>query len=181
MAPTPRSPGKFAGIAALLGAFMLFCAAILAMVGVWRNYGEHVRVGWIDAQATVDKCELHEYEPFSREGGGTTYSLRCGLDYRFADREYTFRLNTPSDRSVETANEIIDWVNQHKPGAMLNVKVDPDDPREIAVTSALPIRQFDRSEAAWTGALVFGLPGVLLFVAGRRRLRALGLIGHVQQ
>ncbi len=107
------------------------------------------------------------YHPFSRDGGGTTYSLRCLLAYEFLSQHYDYTLYTTSGRSGVDAARIDEWLPQHSPGTSLAILVNPADPKELAVLETLPIEQFNTSREALITALAFGIAAALLLAVGR--------------
>lgn len=169
-APAPsRWRGLAAGLSLIVGYFMLFCAILMLLVGGWRSYREHrVDSRWIATTADIEKCSLHVYHPFSRNGGGTVYALHCRLEYEFRGRQYEYNLRTTSDRSAQIRDGIDDWVAHHPRGSTLVIKVNPTNPNEVAARSELPIHQFNTAREAWITALGFGGGGLVLAMIGRQ-------------
>jgi len=164
--------GALGGIFILVGFFSIFCAALMLLAAGWRTYREHtIASRWIDTRAVVRNCRLDLYHPFSRDGGGTTYSLACRIAYQFDALPYENDLHTTSNRSQLVAGAINEWVAQHRSGADLIVKVNPRDPREIAAVTALPIEQFNTSGEAAVAALAFALGALVCVPLGRRMVR----------
>jgi hypothetical protein len=154
----------------VIGFFLLLFGAIPGLVtGVWRTYHDHiVEARWIGAVATIEKCALFVHEPTRREFRDTgaffdQYSLHCRLRYEFSQRPHVFNLHTLSDSSREARAAIEKWVEVHRPGATLEVKVNPSNPNEIAVASQLPIPQSGTSRQAWSTAMYSGVGFVLFF------------------
>jgi hypothetical protein len=157
-------------LALVLGFVLLLFGAIGGLVtGVWRTYHEQiVEARWIGAAATIEKCALFVHQPTRREFRDTgaffdQYSLRCRLRYEFSQRPHVFNLHTRSDSSGEARAAIEKWVEVHRPGATLEVKVNPSNPSEIAVASQLPVPQSGTSRQAWSTALYSGVGLVLFF------------------
>lgn len=156
---------------ALVGAFLLFCATVMLLAAGWRAYRTHTMESrWVETPATVKKCWLDVYHPFTRDGGGTVFSLRCRLDYEFGAQPYESPVHSTSGRSWETRLRSEDWVARHRPGATVKVKVNPSKPGEIALWNEPAVHQFNTAREALVTAMVFGAGGVLL-IAFRRRLR----------
>ena len=165
----PRRRGKSAGLVSLFGYFLLFCAFLMSLEASWRTYRTYaVESRWVETAAELEKCSVGVFHPFVRGGGGTAFSLRCRLDYEFASRRYAYELHTISDRSVEARSNIRGWITQNGPGTSLLVRVNPADPNELVVATALPIRQFLTAKDGWLTVLVFGAPGLLLIAIGRK-------------
>jgi len=159
------------GIALLLSGFTLFCAILMLVAGAWRSYRTHIiESRWSETSARVEKCGLDVYHPFSRNGGGTVYALRCRVDYEFGLRRYESDFHTTSDRSQQVRDQIDVWAARHGRDAVLNIRVNPSNPREIAVESQLPIHQFNTARESWLTAMAFSAGGLLL-LATRYALR----------
>jgi len=170
-ATQPQQRSALAGISVLVGFFCLFCSILFICAGAYRTYRELSFNSWPATEARVDKCGLDVYHPFSRDGGGTTYSLRCTLSYEFRSMEYQSSFSTTSDRAEQTGIDIDNWTLDHKPGSTLQIKVNPSDPKEIFVTSPLPIHQFNTAREAWITFLAFVGLGGLLIAAGWKGFR----------
>lgn len=164
----PVKAGSAWNILVLVGYFALFCACLLMPAAGWRAYRSHV-IGsrWLETPAQISKCSLDVDHPFSRDGGGTVYSLRCRLSYVYQSRQVETIVNTSSDRSVEIASQIQNWVSRHPPGARLGIRVNPSNPQEVAVASELPIHQFNTAREGATGAAISAGIAGLLIATGR--------------
>ncbi len=160
-----------AGISVLVGFFCLFLALLFIAAGAYRTYREFLYNSWPAAEARVKKCALDIYHPFSRDGGGTTYSLRCAVTYDFRSSPYESDFSTISDRAKSTGIDIDNWTLDHLPGSNLHIKINPSDPKEFFVTSPLPIRQFATASEAWITAMAFSAFAGLLIAAGWKGFR----------
>ncbi len=119
---------------------MLFCAFLMLIAAGWRGYRTHIiNTRWIETRAQIQKCSLDVYHPFTRDGGAVVYSLFCRLAYEFASHPYEYRLRTTSNRSKAVRSSINDWIAGHGPGTTLNIRVNPSDPKQVAVERELPI------------------------------------------
>jgi hypothetical protein len=162
----------------VLGAAFLLIFSIPSLAtAAWRVHHEHtVESQWIGTAAMIDKrwLAVHQYHALSSNKAyifGDEFYLRCRLRYEFARRQYVFNLSTLSSSSDETRVAIEKWVKEHRPGAFLDVKVNPSHPDELAVVSELPIPQSGTSRQAWSVGLYCGVGGVLLAVAARILIR----------
>jgi len=168
----PRRPGKTAGLVLLFAIFLIFCALVMALTGLWRAYrGYTVESHWTETSARIEKCLLSVYHPFERNGGGTTYSLGCQLSFDYGLHHVEYRLHTRSDRSPAARTAIRNWIRENPPGTTLAVRVNPSNPNDVAVESDLPLRQYGTPRDAGLTALVFGAPGLALFAIGRKLAR----------
>lgn len=164
-----EKPGGAWNLLVFLGCFMLFCASVMLIAAAWRAYRTHiVNTRWIETSARIQKCSLHVYHPFVRDGGGIVYSLSCRLAYEFASRSYEYRLRTTSDRSEAVRSSIDEWIAEHGPGTTLIIRVNPSDPGQVSVEGGLPIHQFNTAKEALITAIAFGLPGLLFIPIGRK-------------
>lgn len=87
--------------------------------------------------------------PFIRDGGEVVYSLRCDLDYEYAEHRYQYDLHTRSARSARSRIDIDNWIGQNRPGTILLTRVNPANPKELVVESDLPQRQFGTWRRLW--------------------------------
>ncbi|HTX37122.1 MAG TPA: DUF3592 domain-containing protein [Bryobacteraceae bacterium] len=162
--------GIATGIALVIGFFLLLFGAIPGLLtGVWRTYHEHtVEARWIGAAATIEKCALSVHEPSHgqfRDAGAffDQYSLHCRLRYEISQRLHVFNLHTLSDSSGEARAAIEKWVEVHRPGSTMEIRVNPSNPNDIAVASQLPIPQSGTARQAWSTAMYCGVGFVLFF------------------
>ena len=163
-----KSRNQIGGVLLLLGYFCCFCALIMSLAGIRRAWHEHrIATRWTPATAQVKRCDLNIDHPFTRDGGGTVYSLHCRLAYVFESQPHEFSLRTPSVRPREYRERIEDWAALHGKGSVLNVLVNPADPAELAVTTPLPVHQFGTSGEAWITTLAFAIGAVMFFAVGR--------------
>jgi hypothetical protein len=140
----------------------------MAAAALWRTWHEYtIASHWIETRATIQKCDLSLYHPFSREGGGVVYSLNCTLIYQFSLEPRANQLRTTSTRSQSVRAAMEDWIQQHPKGAALTIRVNPSDPHQFAVESPLPIEQFNSARDGWITALLFAALATLLIGLGR--------------
>jgi hypothetical protein len=164
----PRQTGSAWGILVLVGYFCVLCSLIMASAAVWRTWHEYtISSHWIETQATIQKCGLSVYHPFSRNGGGVVYSLNCSLLYQFSLEPRFNQFRTTSNRSESVRAAIEDWIRQHPNGTVLTIRVNPSDPRQFAVEGPLPIEQFNTAREGWITALLFAALATLLIGLGR--------------
>lgn len=164
-------------IALLVGGFSLVFAFPALATGVWRIYRDHrVESRWIETDAKIEKrwLSVHTYHALSSDKAyifGDEYSLRCRLRYEFSQHQHVFDLDTLSDSSLDTRAAIENWIEAHRPGAILHAKVNPSNPDEIAVVSELPIQQSGTARQALRVGFFCGVGGALLLVIARVLLR----------
>jgi hypothetical protein len=163
---------KAGGVMILFGGFSIFCAFPMFLVAGWRAWHAHrIESRWVETTASVDQCRLAVTHGSGRSSSAMYYSLRCRLNYQFDANPYQFELRTTSLHSGEAANSINDWVEGHRTGAVLRVRVDPSDPRDLAVISELPIHQFPTAREGWMTGVIFLVFGTPLLALGRWLVR----------
>jgi hypothetical protein len=141
---------------------------MLAAAG-WRAYWEHeVSSRWVETPAQIQRCSLDTYHPFSRDGGGVVYSLRCRLLIEAAGGSYDYDLRTTSERSEASRERIEEWVAQNKAGTMLSTRINPSDPKDIRVASQLPVLQTSTAKNGLVTALAFGVAALLFLAVARQ-------------
>ena len=142
-------------------------------VAARRAYREHiVDSRWIGTVATIDRRGLFISHPTRRDARNLgdfsdRFALHCRLRYVFSLRQHVVNVSTLSGTSLATRGAIENWVRDHRPGAAVNVKVNPSDPDEIVVVSELPIAQFGTARQSWIVGLYCGGIGASLFALGR--------------
>ena len=108
----------------------LILAAGLEIEGLWRAHRERIEAQvWPSVSATVLGCNLDPYYPFTGDGGGVNYDVRCRFSYVVNSVPFQSSVSLPGKHHAiqypaelpPNAIHMKAWANQHKKGSQFTI------------------------------------------------------------
>jgi hypothetical protein len=164
-----------AGLITLLGLFAGLCSLFALVATGLTAWREHVKAGWPEATATIERCSVEERRT---TGSDLSWWLRCHIGFRReADQIETQIFSRILSSQSRGYPELMDqWVDDHPNGSRVAVRYDPADPKvAIPATDYMPNGE-PKTPSNLRVLAVFSLAcAVLLAIAMLLRRRAKSL------
>ncbi len=157
----PSTPAR---ILVLVGYFACVAAMISALDGAWVLYRRHVMLThWPAAVARVDACRLQRYDGLL-QSSTSSFAVRCRLAYGVGAVRYVVPVR--SRFTMAGVDSMASWVAAHPRGSSLLLHYDPRHASTVSLAGTGVFAEEDAVSVPFRGALVFGIPGAVLLLAG---------------
>ena len=143
----------------IAGAIFLVIGLIFAGIGGYFIYKDQT-TPWVSVEAKVLESRVSENRSSGRGGSSTTWGNTLKYSFTFQGKEYTNAYNSPSSSDYSAAQR---YTDEHPPGDVMRVQVNPADPYDAHPADAL----LGGMGLAW---MIFLGMGVLFVLGGAAAL-----------
>lgn len=128
------------GIAGLLSFFFMLCTAFCVVFALSDAVIDHQHARWPVVTATLVDRQIAETHPFTRDGGGTVYSVVARVHLPGTNDTSLAKIYSASVRETGGTPAMRQWVSSHQPNSPLRVRYTLRDPAhaELVDPEGLP-------------------------------------------
>lgn len=132
---SPANPPTAQGFIALFGLFAGVCTVFALVFSAADALREHAQQSWPQTTATIERCGLDPYHPFSHAGRDTIWHIECRINYLVHGDIVEAKIRSRSAKSGADTELMNRWVAEHRRGSPIIIHYNPADHNAVVLTA----------------------------------------------